>query len=135
MSIKNNTTSLQNLLNAVNALPEAGGELPKLTNPGTADTLLLNKQLIDGEGKVVTGTFTIASELSTQNDLIVQIQNVVNSLPDAGGSGTGNYMNLYLNTEGNFEFIINDVCCTTCKTVIVPCSLSVASFILYNFDE
>ena len=57
MSIKNNTTSLQNLLNAVNALPEAsGGELPKLTNPGTADTLLLNKQLIDGEGNVVEGT-------------------------------------------------------------------------------
>ena len=74
MSIKNNTTSLQNLLNAVNALPEAsGGELPKLTNPGTAETLLLNKQLIDGEGKVITGTFTIDEELNTQDNLIAQI--------------------------------------------------------------
>ena len=68
MSIKNNTTSLQNLLNAVNALPEAGGvELPKLTNPGTADTLLLNKQLIDGEGNVVVGTIPTkaSSDLTT----------------------------------------------------------------------
>lgn len=74
MSIKNNTTSLQNLLNAVNALPETGGiELPKLTNPGTADTLLLNKQLINSEGKVVTGTFTIDEELNTQDNLIAQI--------------------------------------------------------------
>ena len=33
MSIKNNTTSLQNLLNAVNALPEAGGSIVTETDP------------------------------------------------------------------------------------------------------
>ena len=89
MSIKNNTTSLQNLLNAVNALPEAGSvKLPELTNQGAANDLLLNKQLIDSEGNVVTGTFTIDSELTVQDDLIAQIQNAVNNLPDAG-SGEG----------------------------------------------
>lgn len=64
MSIKNNTLFLQNLLNIANALPEAGsGELPKLTNPGTADTLLLNKQLIDGEGNIVEGTIPTKTSL------------------------------------------------------------------------
>lgn len=119
MSIKNNTTSLQNLLNAVYALPEAGGELPVLTNPGTADTLLLNKQLINGEGEVVTGSMpnngsialtmdgidtktisipegytsggtvsldgTIDEEVEEQTDLIEQIKNAANNLPEAGG--------------------------------------------------
>ena len=58
MSIKNNTTSLQSLLDAVNALPEAGGvaELPELTNEGTAADLAAGKQLIDGEGNIVVGT-------------------------------------------------------------------------------
>lgn len=58
MSIKNNTTSLQSLLDAVNALPEAGGvvELPELTNEGTAADLSAGKQLIDGEGNIVVGT-------------------------------------------------------------------------------
>lgn len=87
MSIKNNTTSLQNLLDAVNALPDAGGtggvELPELTNEGNAANLFSGKQLIDGDGNVVTGTFTIDSELETQDDLISQIQTVLSN--KAGG--------------------------------------------------
>ena len=190
MSIKNNTTSLQSLLEAVNALPEAstgGVELPTLTNEGSASDLLSGKQLIDqdgnaitgamtnngtvsktlntsttsytipqgyhsGSGKVsittetksvtptkstqtvtptsgkvlssvsvaaipsqyitttdatasadkimsgetayvngskITGTFSIDSELTTQDDLIAQIQSAVDSLPEAGGSSGG----------------------------------------------
>lgn len=66
MSIKTNTTSLQSLLEAVNSLPEAGGiELPTLTNEGSADDLLTGKELIDGEGNVVTGTI----EIKTGSDL------------------------------------------------------------------
>ena len=64
MSIKNNTTSLQNLLEMAKALPEAGSggvELPTLTNEGTASDLLAGKQLIDGNGNVVTGTITTQS--------------------------------------------------------------------------
>lgn len=48
--------------------------LPELTNEGTAADLMANKELIDGEGNKVTGTFTIDSELTTQDSLISQIQ-------------------------------------------------------------
>lgn len=37
-----------------------GAELPTLTIPGTADDLLKGKQLIDGEGNIVTGTIETA---------------------------------------------------------------------------
>ena len=80
MSIKNNTASLQEVLNTMNALPDAGGvELPELANEGAASDLLSGKQLIDGSGDVVTGTFTIDEELSTQDDLIAQIQVALNN--------------------------------------------------------
>lgn len=71
-NLKTNTTSLQELLTVVNNLPEAsnGVELPTLTNEGTAADLLSGKELIDGEGNVVTGTFTIDEELTTQETLL-----------------------------------------------------------------
>lgn len=71
-NLKTNTTSLQELLTVVNNLPEAsnGVELPDLTNEGTAADLLIGKELIDGEGNVVTGTFTIDEELSAQATLL-----------------------------------------------------------------
>lgn len=88
MSIKQNITSLQSLLEQVNALPEAGGvELPELTNEGSASDLLSGKQLIDGDGNKVTGTFSIDAELTAQDELIAQIQAAVDGLPEAGGSG------------------------------------------------
>lgn len=80
MSIKDNTISLQNLLSIANTLPEAGSggvELPTLSNEGAASDLLSGKQLIDGDGSVVTGTFTIDSELDTQDNLISQIQSAL----------------------------------------------------------
>lgn len=56
--LKQNTITIQNLLNKINELPEAGGgvELPELTNEGSASDLLSGKQLINGDGNVVTGT-------------------------------------------------------------------------------
>lgn len=76
MSIKQNTISLQEILNNVNNLPDAssGVELPELSNPGTASDLLSGKELIDGEGEVVTGTFSIDNELNIQKGLVTQIQ-------------------------------------------------------------
>lgn len=88
--LQNNITNLQNLLDKVNTLPEAGTDLPELTNEGSESDLMLNKELIDADGNIVTGTFTIDSELSTQNDLIAQIQSVVDSLPNASSGGTNN---------------------------------------------
>lgn len=91
MSIKNNTTSLQNLLEMVNNLPNvneggSGIELPKLANEGSALDLLSGKELIDSAGNKVTGTFSIDNELSEQDDLIAQIQSVIDTLPEAGGN-------------------------------------------------
>jgi hypothetical protein len=90
MLIKNNTVKLQNVLSIINTLPEAnnGVELPNLKNEGTASDLLLGKELIDDEGNKVTGTFTIDSELSTQDDLIEQLRNAIDELPDVTSDDT-----------------------------------------------
>ena len=78
MSIKNNIISLQNLLNIINTLPDAGGvELPTLINEGTSSELFNGKELIDQNGNVITGTFSIDNELSVQDNLITQIQNIL----------------------------------------------------------
>ena len=54
-----NNADLQEILEAVNALPEAGSgggvDLPELVNPGSASDLLEGKELIDGAGNIVTG--------------------------------------------------------------------------------
>ncbi len=57
---------------------EAGGiKLPELTNPGTSADLMAGKELLDGEGKIVTGSFSLEPELSTQDALIEQIKTVL----------------------------------------------------------
>lgn len=87
--LSSNNLDLQSLIDQANALPDAGGvELPELINEGTAADLLSGKELIDGDGNKVTGTFSIDSELNTQDDLIAQIQAAVDGLPEAGG-GSG----------------------------------------------
>lgn len=73
MGIPNNTTKLQSLIDKINALPEAGGiELPALTNEGAAADLLSGKQLIDGDGNIVTGTIQTqtASNLSASGAIV-----------------------------------------------------------------
>lgn len=52
----------------------SGVDLPSLSSPGTAADLMLGKQLIDGAGKVVDGSFTLASEMTAQDVLIEQIK-------------------------------------------------------------
>ena len=92
--LQTNLTNLQEILDKVNALPDAGGvELPILTNEGIADDLVTGKELINGEGNIVTGTNPYAkiatdTEVNTQADLITRIKNTVNSLPEVGSSGT-----------------------------------------------
>lgn len=55
--IENNNIDLQAILNIVKNLPEEGSgvELPDLTNEGSAADLLVGKELIDGDGNIVTG--------------------------------------------------------------------------------
>lgn len=69
--------------------------LPELSNEGSAGDLLKGKQLIDGDGNIVTGTFSIDSELSTQDDLISQIRAAVDSLPEAGGNVSVEWKNVF----------------------------------------
>lgn len=66
----------------------------------TTDATAAASEIFSGEtayvnGSKVTGTFTIDSEITTQNDLIAQIQSIVDSLPDAdiGGSGEPEMIN------------------------------------------
>lgn len=65
--LKQNTTTIQELLNTINSLPEAGTDLPELTNEGSASDLLSGKQLIDQDGNIVTGTI----ETKTASNLTV----------------------------------------------------------------
>ena len=57
-NLQTNNTSLQEILDTINELPEASGgvKLPTLTNEGSAADLLAGKELIDGGGNVVEGT-------------------------------------------------------------------------------
>lgn len=55
-NLQTNNTNLQSILDTINALPEAGTDLPELTNQGTASDLLSGKELIDQNGNIVTGT-------------------------------------------------------------------------------
>lgn len=65
-----NTTKLQNILETINALPEAGNdiELPSLSNEGTAADLLVNKELIKGDGTKVTGTMSNNGAITSTMD-------------------------------------------------------------------
>ena len=68
----------------VTATP-GGVELPELINPGAAGDLMAGNQMLDGEGKVVDGTFTISEELTEQDSLIEQIKTALRG--KAAGSG------------------------------------------------
>ena len=74
-----NNDELQDILAAVNALPEAGGEgdivLPELTNPGTSAELLQGYQLIGQDGQVVDGRLP-AVELAKPS-IVVGVDGVI----------------------------------------------------------
>lgn len=77
---KTNEFSIYQMPNEITSI--SGTQLPTLSNSGASGDLAYGKQLIDADGNVVTGTFTIDSELSTQDGLISQIQSVVSELPE-----------------------------------------------------
>ena len=54
--LQNNITNLQSVLEAINALPEAGTDLPELSNPADASKALSGYEFINGDGEKVTGT-------------------------------------------------------------------------------
>lgn len=87
-ALSSNNLDLQSLIDQANALPDAGGvELPELANEGSAADLLSGKQLIDQEGEVITGTFSIDNELNSQDNLISQIQTALQGKASGGSGG------------------------------------------------
>ena len=69
--IKQNLANLQDVLNTINALPEAGSggmELPELANPGEAADLLIGNELIDQNGNIVAGTMPDNGEITSTMD-------------------------------------------------------------------
>ena len=88
--LTNNTTNLQFILETINNLPDAstGVELPELTNPADTNEIFLNKQTIDADGKIRTGTFTIDNELNEQEDLLIQITAALEGKATGGEQAT-----------------------------------------------
>lgn len=74
-NLNNNTQQLEALLQKVNALPEAGGT-DTSDATASASEIFAGETAYTADGKV-TGTFTIESELTIQNDLISQISTLV----------------------------------------------------------
>lgn len=66
--LSNNITNLQNILSTINSLPEAGTDLPELTNEGSAPDLLSGKELINSDGNIVIGTMTDNGVISKAMD-------------------------------------------------------------------
>lgn len=53
---QSNNADLQTILDTVNALPEAGPQLPELTNPASASDIVSGKEVIGADGSKMTGT-------------------------------------------------------------------------------
>lgn len=120
--LQTHNSDLQTVLQTLQT-KASGVKLPNLTDPANASELLSGKELIDQEGKILTGSMpnngsialtmdgidtktisipegytsggtisldgTIDEEVEEQTDLIEQIKNVANNLPEAGSSGNG----------------------------------------------
>lgn len=71
--LNNNTEQLELLLAKVNALPDTGSGTNTSDATASADEIFAGETAYTANGKI-TGTFTIDSELATQDDLITQIQ-------------------------------------------------------------
>lgn len=88
-------------------------DLPTLVNEALASDLMFGKQLLDDDGNIVTGTFSLDDELATQNDLIAQIiialQNKAvggNVIATHDGNGNVTLMNVNSSSDGDGNIIL-----------------------------
>lgn len=119
--LSSNNLDLQALIDRANALPDAGDsegiELPTLTNEGTSADLLSGKQLIDDEGQIVEGSFTIDDEINTQISLVSQIQTALQGKANPGA--------------GNTEVLIGEAVPEDCMTLTIPDSIGKNNVIVW----
>lgn len=85
--LQGHNTRLQDILNAVNNLPEAAAPLPELTVPAVESEVFLDKEFINESGEKKTGTFTIDSEVTQQRSLVSDIKAALEGKAAAGGGG------------------------------------------------
>lgn len=100
-SLQSNNTDLRAILEAVNALPEAGeGGINTSDATATADKIFLNETAyVDGEK--ITGSFTIDNELTTQDNLLAQLRSAMSG--KAAGFGNGQIVPLNVSKSGTYE--------------------------------
>lgn len=105
-----NNTDLQGILDAVNALPEAGSgsggggvELPTLSSPASESEVFKDKEFIDENGVKKVGIFTIDDELSTQQELLYTLEQLLLE-KDLGGSSGSNIATCNLTINYNIGY-------------------------------
>jgi hypothetical protein len=96
--------------------------LPELGNPASAEDIILNKEAIDGDGDVITGTNPYEkaitdSTVAEQTELLAQIASALEGKA-GGGGGSDSYWTLFNNSEE--AIIINGSICNPYDTVRVP---------------
>lgn len=69
-NLKSNTAELDAVLKILKNKAAGSIQLPELTNPGVAEDLLPNKQLIDGEGNRVEGAMPRSSRTFSGGELV-----------------------------------------------------------------
>ena len=105
-NILNNTTSLQEVLEALQNKATGGGGIDTSDATATESDILSGKTAyVDGEK--VTGTFSIEEELNTQDDLIAQIQSAVDNLPEAS-SGEVSLQSKTVTPSSNMQTVTAD---------------------------
>lgn len=86
-NLTNNTLVIQNLIDKINNLPNAGsGGIDTSDATVTADEIFSGEIAYGANGKL-TGTFTIDNELTEQTDLISQISQLVQTKANPPSSG------------------------------------------------
>lgn len=76
--------TLGEIIDGIDVIASTGGGVDTSDATASADEIMSGETAYVN-GSKVTGTFTIDNELSTQDDLISQIQSVIDNLPEAGG--------------------------------------------------
>lgn len=93
LDLTSDTVTADQLASGITAHDKSGNVITGTGSGGGIDTSdatasagdILSGKTAYVDGEKVTGDFTINSELSTQDDLIAQIQSTVDSLPEASG--------------------------------------------------